>query len=90
MMLLLPGLDANDQAKSEATISFYLSVFGNCVAVSGLDGPPETEKPGIELPLFLCDFVPQFVQQLFVVIDALKGSTDAVDSADGCASVGPA
>lgn len=85
MMLLLPGLDANDQTKSEATIAFYLSVFGNCVAVTGLDAPPEPELASIDLPLYLCDFVPQFVQQLFGVIDALKGNTSAVDSADGCA-----
>eukprot|EP00892_Ulva_mutabilis_P003225 jgi/Ulvmu1/12903/UM098_0091.1 len=83
MMLLLPGLDANDQSKSEATLAFYLSVFGNCVTVRGLDAPPEPEKPAIELPLYLCDFVPQFIQQLFGVIDVLKGNTSAVDSADG-------
>lgn len=84
MMLLLPGLDANDQSKAEATIAFYLSVFGNCVAVAGLDSPREAGQPAIELPLYLCDFVPQLMQQLFAVIDALKGNAGAVDSAGGC------
>lgn len=84
MMLLLPGLDANDQSKTEATIAFYLSVFGNCVAVAGLDSPREPGQPAIELPLYLSDFVPQLMQQLFAVVDALKGNAGAMDSAGGC------
>lgn len=83
MMLLLPGLDANDQTKAEAALAFYLSVLSNCVAVAGLDAPPVPGQPAIELPLYLCDFMPQLMQQLFSMVDALRGNAGAMDSG-GC------
>lgn len=73
MMMLLPGLDANDQAKTERTIGFYLTMFSNCVAFTGLDLQAEGDEAVVELPIYISDFVTQLVRQLFSVIDALKG-----------------
>jgi hypothetical protein len=86
MMALLPGLDANDQTKTEHTIGFYLSVFSNVVAFTGADMPCEGNEPVIELPLYVADFVPQLLESLFLVIDALKGhGGGGVDTSDTCA-----
>jgi hypothetical protein len=83
MTLLLPGLDANDQAKTERTIGFYLTVFSNCVAFTGLDLPREGDEAVIEFPFYVADFVTQLLEHLFAVIDALKGHVGGgVDNTD--------
>ena len=85
MMLLLPGLDANDQAKTERTIGFYLTVFSNCAAFTGLDLPREGDEAVIEFPMYISDFVTQLLEHLFGVIDALKGHVGGgVDTVDTC------
>lgn len=85
MMQLLPGLDANDQPKTERTICFYLTVFSNCVAFTGLDLPREGDEAVIEFPMYISDFVTQLLEHLFGVIDALKGHVGGgVDTVDRC------
>lgn len=90
MMTLLPGLDANDQVKTERTIGFYLTVFSNVVAFTGADMPREADQAVIELPLYVADFVPQLLESLFAVIDALKshggGGVDTVDTYEASAA----
>ena len=87
MMALLPGIDANDQDKSMATISFYLAVLSNCVAFTGVDQPAEEGTGVLQLGFCAEDFVIGFLQRLFGVIGDLEvtaGSADGTTGSDGC------
>jgi hypothetical protein len=89
MMVLLPGIDVNDQSKTMATISFYLSVLSNCVAFTGQDLPAVEGGGVLELGFYVEDFVIGFLQRVFGVINDLEvtsGAADGTINNDGCAA----
>lgn len=92
MMALLPGIDANDAKKTKATITLYLSVFSNCVAITGVDMPAEDGDGVLQLGFCIEEFAVGLIQRLFSVIQDLEVPAGAADgtSSVGCAARVPA
>lgn len=85
MELLLPALDANDEDKLLAALSFYTAVFGACTALEGPRGSGE----GVNLGIDLVAFVQELLQRLFAAVDTLQSGKESTGMGDdeGCAAL---
>jgi hypothetical protein len=90
MVALLPGIDANDERKTLATLEFYLSVLSNCVAFTGQDYPAKEGEAVLELGFYAEEFVLGFLQRFFgLILDLSNAGGAAVDGSSdqpGCAA----
>lgn len=94
MELVLPGLDVNDQNKSEATISLWLSILSNCVAFRGTRDPPTAQnapdserlRSAVPLAFDAEDFVLELLRRLAALIDHVDahGHAGDVEGSSGC------
>jgi hypothetical protein len=94
MELLLPALDANDEEKLAAALSFYTSIFSSCVALVGTEAPGGDNgtagaradvaakrgavEVGIDLDSFACDLL----RRLFMAVDTLQSGKEGVSMGD--------
>jgi hypothetical protein len=83
MMALLPGIDANDQDKTMATLGFYLSVLSNCVRFTGVEAPDQ--EGALQLGFCAEDFVIGFLQRIFGAIGDLEVTAGSADGTIGSA-----
>jgi hypothetical protein len=82
MERLLPALDANDEDKLFAALSFYTSVFSSCVALVGLESAERMQEGTLDVGIDLVAFVREFLQRLFAAVDTLRSGKEGAGAVD--------
>ncbi|KIY95870.1 hypothetical protein MNEG_12091 [Monoraphidium neglectum] len=96
MMAVLPGIDANDEAKTAAVFQFYTSVLASLPALRGADSEDDDGADGSggaapRLPLYLEDWLDQVLERVLLLLGNLDTGpgADRADALHGKADLLP-